>query len=528
MSAADTMLSPGRSRAWLPIGVVAALLVAWELSVQLSARPVMASPNQILVALVGDAQLYLNAALTTFGVAVRGWVWGTAFATALAGLFVVFRPAEFILQRLALTVFCLPLVAVLPLLQLTFDPDTAKVVLSALSMFFTSLVGAVLGFRSADSQALTMVHAWGGGSTAQLRFVRARAALPAILTAMQIGAPAAVLGAIFGEFIGSTRGVGVLVVNGLTTLNFSQVWAAAVVATAMSTIAYYGFGLLKRRFASWSSEISVGSLSRGPQPRGWHGVLLVLMDMLLSLVVLVVAWWLFLLLFNVSPFVGKTPPDVVAYLLDTPNAVEIRAQIASALWITLMHAGIGYVAGMVLGISIGILFSTRPAVEAALAPIVIALRSVPIIILTPILIPIFGRGLVGVAVIVAIVSFFPTLANTQHGLSRVPTQALLLMRSYGASAFNVLLRVKLPYALPSIFASARIAAPSAVLAASLAEWLAAGSGLGHYIMLMRSTYAYAGLWSGAMILTVVSLIFYALVGVAERAVLARFAPEQQG
>lgn len=512
---------------WLPAGVLVFLLVAWELSIQLASRPVMASPSQVALALVSNASLYLNAALSTLGVAIKGWLWGTAVATVLAALFVVFRPAEIVLQRLSLTVFCLPLVAVLPLLQLTFDPDTAKVILSALSVFFTSLVGTVLGFRSADSQALTMIRAWGGGSLAKLHFVRARAALPAILTAMQIGAPAAVLGAIFGEFIGSTRGIGVLVINGLTTLNFSQVWAAAAVATAISSLAYYGFGVLKRVFASWSSDLSVGSLSSRDQPTGWRGVLMVLWDMLLSLTVVVAAWWLFLVAFNVSPFVGKTPPEVFHHLFQSAHSADIRRQILDSLRITLLHAGIGYFAGMALGISIGILFATRPAIETALAPIFIALRSVPIIILTPILIPIFGRGLLGVAVIVAIVSFFPTLANTQHGLSRVPRQAMLLMRSYGASPLTTLWRVQLPYALPSIFASARIAAPSAVLAASLAEWLAAGTGLGHYIMLMRSTYSYAGLWSGAMVLTFISLIFYALVGMAERATLARFAPGQQ-
>lgn len=512
----------------LPVLVLAGFLGAWEIAIQLSARPVMASPTQIAATLIGNAPLYANAAITTFGVALRGWLCGTAVATILATLFVMFRPAEVVLQRLALTVFCLPLVAVLPLLQLTFDPDTAKVILSGLSVFFTSLVGTVLGFRSADSQALTMIRAWGGGKGAQLRFVRFRAALPAILTAMQIGAPAAVLGAIFGEFIGSTRGIGVLVINGLTTLNFSQVWAAAVVAATMSTLAYYGFGALKRVFASWSSDISVGGLPSRNQPIGWAGIAATILETLLSLAVVIIAWWLFLLVFNVSPFVGKTPSDVLAYLFQSPNSPEIRGQIINAVWITLLHAGIGYFAGLGLGIAVGVLFSTRPAVETALAPIFIALRSVPIIILTPMLIPIFGRGLLGVAVIVAIVSFFPTLANTQHGLSRVPRQALLLMRSYGASPLSTLLRVKLPYALPAIFASARIAAPSAVLAASLAEWLAAGTGLGHYIMLMRSTYSYAGLWSGAIVLTAMSLIFYALVGMAERAALIRFAPDQQG
>ncbi|MFT4233631.1 MAG: ABC transporter permease subunit, partial [Microbacterium sp.] len=101
---------------------------------------------------------------------------------------------------------------------------------------------------------------------------------------------------------------------------------------------------------------------------------------------------------------------------------------------------------------------------------------------------------------------------------------LTLMRSYDASTLTRLWRLQLPSALPSIFASARIAAPSAVLAATLAEWLATGDGLGNLIVISRAHSDYTGLWAAAMVLMCVSILFYSLVSAAERAVLRRFSP----
>jgi ABC-type nitrate/sulfonate/bicarbonate transport system permease component len=147
---------------------------------------------------------------------------------------------------------------------------------------------------------------------------------------------------------------------------------------------------------------------------------------------------------------------------------------------------------------------------------------VPIVALIPVLLVVFGRGLPGVIAITTIVTFFPTLANVQQGMSRVPADALVLMRSYDASLAQTLWRLRLPTALPAIFASARIAAPAAVLGATLAEWLATGDGLGHLIVVSRSFSNYNQLWAAAMLLAAVSVVFYSLVSAAERAVLSRF------
>lgn len=506
-------------------------LVIWEVAarVWLSDLGVIAAPTDILSSIADNSSLYLRNARLTATVALLGWLWGNVAAIVIAVLFVQVPVLESLFMRLAVALFCLPLVAVNPILQLTFDIDTARVILASLAVFFTTLVGTMLGLRSADGHPMTMISAWGGGRWSALRYVRVPSGTPAILTGLQVGIPAAILGAIFSEFIGAKSGLGVLLVNGLMSQNLAQVWSVAVIVTIVSVIPYAVLGWLRQWLTPWSSSMSTSQPTprpaSGSRGRRWAtGALWTLA----SLAVIVAAWYLYLAVFNVSPFVGKNAGDVVDYLFTGPDAASHRSEVFNALGTTAVHAGIGYFTGLVCGIVAATLFVTYPIVERVFTPVALALRSVPIIVLIPILILAFGRGLWGVVVITAIVTFFPTMANTQTGLQQVSGDGMTLMRSYDASVVTRLFRLQLPSAFPSIFASARIAAPNAILAATLAEWLATGNGLGHFIVISRSHTDYTGLWAAAAVLTCASLIFYALVSATERFILDRFAPGRTG
>lgn len=514
--------------AWLvPIVSGLLLLVVWQVaaSAGLESARVLASPLSIVEGLVTDARLYTNSVLQTAWVAARGWLIGNAVAVLLAVLFVHFATVENLLLKLAVTLFCLPVVALMPILQLTFDADLARVVLAALSVFFTTLVATVLGLRSADRGALTLVRAWGGGDIAATYHVRARSALPSLIGGLQIAAPAAVLGAIFGEFIGGTTGLGVILINGMGSLNPVRVWSVAVLATLMAAVPYAALALLGRRVNAWSAGLTPQpAVETGPDRSLARRLLVGAAWTLGSVVVIIGFWFAYLAVFDVSPFVGKSPLDVLAYVTDADEGAERVATLVAALGTTLLHAGVGYAAGLVVGVAIAVLFLVVPVAEWVFSPLTIALRSVPLVVMTPLLILLFGRGLLGVTVITTIVTFFPTLATVLSALRRTPTDALTLMRSYDAPLVVTLWRVQLPFALPALFASARIAAPAAVLAATLAEWLATGDGLGSLIATSRSHSDYVGLWAGAALLTAASLIVYSVVTRLESAALARFGP----
>ncbi len=513
----------------VPIVSALVLLAVWQIaaSAGLEQARVLASPSSIVQGMIEDAGLYANAAAQTAWVAIRGWFFGNLVAVVLALLFVHFAAVENLLLKLAVTLFCLPVVALMPILQLTFEPDTARVVLAGLSVFFTTLVATVLGLRSADRGSLTLIRAWGGGEATATWRVRLRSCLPSLIGGLQIAAPAAVLGAIFGEFLGGTTGLGIILINGMGSLDPTRVWSVAVLATVLAAVPYALLAFLGRIVNGWSAGLTPQPpVTATPARPFWARALIAAAWSVGSVAIVIGFWFAYLRVFDVSPYVGKSPLDVLGYITDPEEGAERLTSLLNALGTTLVHSGIGYAAGLAAGTAIAALFLRAPAAEWAFSPIMIALRSVPLVVMTPLLILLFGRGLSGVVVITTIVTFFPTLATMLAALRRTPVDALVLLRSYDASFAVTLWRVHLPFALPSLFAAARIAAPTAVLAATLAEWLATGDGLGSLIATSRSHSDYVGLWAGAALLTAASLIAYSVVTALERLVLARFSPAE--
>ena len=137
-----------------------------------------------------------------------------------------------------------------------------------------------------------------------------------------------------------------------------------------------------------------------------------------------------------------------------------------------------------------------------------------------------GRGAVGGVALVAVMVFFPTLIACLEGLRRAPGQALDVLRSYAAPARVQLVRVRIPAMLPAFFAAARMSVPAAVLAVTVVEWLALGSGVGSLMALAASRSGYDLLAGAVVVVTALSALGYALVSAVEARVLRVYAPEQ--
>jgi ABC-type nitrate/sulfonate/bicarbonate transport system permease component len=148
--------------------------------------------------------------------------------------------------------------------------------------------------------------------------------------------------------------------------------------------------------------------------------------------------------------------------------------------------------------------------------------------MVPVITLIFGRDVLAVSVIGAIVCFFPALINIMQGLRSASRSSLDLMSSYGAGKLTTLRKVLVPSAVPSIFASMRICVPAAIIGALLAEWLATGKGSGAEMLTVVNTFDYGELWSAVVLVTLVSIVIYSVVSAVEAGVLARYAPETAG
>jgi ABC-type nitrate/sulfonate/bicarbonate transport system permease component len=245
---------------------------------------------------------------------------------------------------------------------------------------------------------------------------------------------------------------------------------------------------------------------------------------LVSIVLGLLLWQALVKFSGVTPFIAKTPGDVYKYLFQVPAAAANRAELMTAFWQTARDAAVGFVAGTAAAVLLANLFVLRRGVEQAVMPLAMTLRTVPLVAMTPLIALIFGRGLMAVTVIAGIVTFFPTLVNLTLALRSVPPESLDLMRAYGATSFTTLRKVQFPGALPALFASARIAAPLALVGALLAEWLATGQGLGNLMIISMSGAKYAKMWASVVIITVASVVLYSVISGIETFVLARYAP----
>ena len=257
---------------------------------------------------------------------------------------------------------------------------------------------------------------------------------------------------------------------------------------------------------------------------GWKVALGRLGSVVLSIVVVLAAWEIFLWALNVNPFIARHPIDVWRFVTSDPEAAAHRTALWNASVTTIVDAMLGLFAGAIVGVLCAVVFNLARSVEQTVMPVALAFSAVPLVAMTPLIALIFGRGLMAVTVIAGIVTFFPTLVNVTLSLRSVPSEQIDLMRAYGANDRVTLLKVQFPSSLPALFASMRIAAPLALIGAMLAEWLATGKGMGYLILQSGATFKIDRLWAATFLVTFASVILYTIISAVETVVLARYAP----
>lgn len=241
----------------------------------------------------------------------------------------------------------------------------------------------------------------------------------------------------------------------------------------------------------------------------------------IAVLIALAIWSLVLVVFDVNPLIARQPWQVFDWLVTAPDAAENRELISGNLAVTLRDAGFGYLVGLVAAFVLAVIFCISPVAERIVMPTAMVLRSIPLVVMTPLITLIFGRNLTGVTVIVIIVVFLPALANILFGLRSVTGEHRDLVLAYGGSSWTVLRKVALPAAVPATLASARVSVPSAVTGAMIAEWLSTGEGLGGAISRAAGSFGYDQMWASAITIAAVTMLAYAVVSIADTLVLER-------
>jgi sulfonate transport system permease protein len=235
------------------------LLLLWELlGVTIGGRShILPTPINVAQVMWSDRSVLATALRTTSGEALWGFVVGNAVAIILGVLSVTSRRVASVVVQLGVVSYCLPIVAVGPILIILLSGALPQEVLAGIAVVFTTLVLTVEGLQSASVRQREVINAFGGTSFALVRKVLIRSSVPYIFRGLKIAAPASILGAIIGEFLSGTGGVGVVMAQASQSLEVSLTWAAAVVATAAAAIGYAVIGVVGRAVSPWAREVGL-------------------------------------------------------------------------------------------------------------------------------------------------------------------------------------------------------------------------------------------------------------------------------
>lgn len=224
---------------------------------------------------------------------------------------------------------------------------------------------------------------------------------------------------------------------------------------------------------------------------------------LITLVVLVTIWLIYIRFFDVPDYIL---PEPMAVLREFVNAFT-SGYIWPHLFFTLRSMLIGYALGCGVGFVLGALIAESKTFERFVYPYVVLLQSMPKIALAPLLIVWFGFGVESKIAMVVLICFFPVFVNTMVGIRQADQDLIDVMRVCSASPARIFFHVKLPAAAGSIFAGLQISVVLGLIGAIVAEFIAARMGLGTVLQL-----AQMDLNMALMLATVFTLAIAGLIG----------------
>jgi NitT/TauT family transport system permease protein len=247
-------LAHKRYLAWrrrlLPLGaVILFLLIWWQAVVQFEIKPFIApSPVAVATVLVERFDILMTNLLPTAIEAVCGFLLGNIAAISLATVFVYRKTAEEALFPIAVMVNTIPVVAKAPILVLLLGNGMEpKIAIAAIICFFPTLVNMTRGLRDVRSEQLELMRELSATPREVFLRIRVPNALPYLFSALKIAASTAVIGAIVGEWIGSDKGLGALIIQASFNYQSDRLYAAIVLSSSLSILLFAIVVLIERR-----------------------------------------------------------------------------------------------------------------------------------------------------------------------------------------------------------------------------------------------------------------------------------------
>ncbi|HJX09881.1 MAG TPA: ABC transporter permease [Candidatus Binatia bacterium] len=222
-----------------------------------------------------------------------------------------------------------------------------------------------------------------------------------------------------------------------------------------------------------------------------------------SVIFLVAAWELLLTyVFPVNPFFFTKPSLIAEAFKEQVQGVKLWHDLAISsrafLW--------GFSFAVIVGIPVGLVMGWRRRVEYALDPFLTAMYASPLVALAPLLIIVFGVGVLGKAALVFLLSVFPFVFNVFAGVKSTDALLINVIRSFGGTEKDLYFKVILPSTMPHLIAGARLAIGRGLVGIIVGEFYAASEGIGFAISQAGDTYRLPDMFVGIIILSVIAVV----------------------
>ena len=213
---------------------------------------------------------------------------------------------------------------------------------------------------------------------------------------------------------------------------------------------------------------------------------------------------------------------VPAYIIPAPSNVATaiirnwRPLIFEHLRATMLEFGIGFTISVIGGVGLAVSMFFSKTMEKLMYPAVLISQTIPIIALSPIFVLWFGYTIWSKVAVTILISFFPVVVGTFDGLRSTDKEYVELLRSMGATKRHLFQKLHFPSALPSFFSGLKIAIVSALIGATIGEWLGASEGLGYYSRRMSGNLNAEGVFSAITLLSIVGMMLFGIVSILEK------------
>jgi len=240
-------------------------------------------------------------------------------------------------------------------------------------------------------------------------------------------------------------------------------------------------------------------------------------------IVIFVAWEIVCRAYHISDLLLPPPSRIIGALITGFH----NGLFTAALQATLLEVLLGFAFAAVAAFLCGMFISQLRIVEVVLYPYIVALQTLPKVAIAPFILIWVGFGIESKVVIAAMVAFFPMLVNNIVGLKSAPPEKIELMRSLSASRTKIFWYIRLPEALPYIFAGLNIGIVMSVLGAIVGEFIGAKAGLGYLLLQMNYNMDVIGMFAVLVVLGLMGIILNGIMQFIRRKVVF-WLPEQSG